>query len=268
MLYKNYIDKKLAELTAKYISYGDVMARLNDLVQMVKMGRVELNADSLTETKADPRVAGIVLANVHIIDHLEIFADKIRCGQMEMSYRDWLKRQAKLARVGGASASSAQKVSKDTQSIIHLCVGLAKNISAGVPKPAQTKPYAKPSDELLSPMRGSSRREVLDRQQLMSTKMKHIMISPAENTSKFSKLSHIHLAGLSLSDRCWEQIALGIERTRVLRTLKINMTKVGREALKMLATAMRQNLSIDTIDLSYNGIPDSDGDILARIITN
>lgn len=36
----------------------------------------------------------------------------------------------------------------------------------------------------------------------------------------------------------------------------------------MLADGMSNNLSIDTIDLSYNELNDDDGDIVARIIVN
>lgn len=92
MKVKNYIDQKMAELTKRYMSYGDVMARLSDLMMIVKMGHVEVNVDTLTETKADSRVVGIILANVHMIHRLELFADKIHCNKMDYSYAEYRRR--------------------------------------------------------------------------------------------------------------------------------------------------------------------------------
>ena len=76
----------MEQLTNKYMSYGEVMARLADLMKIIGMSHVELNVDTLTETKADCRVAGIVLANIHIIEKLELFIDKVHCDKMEQSY--------------------------------------------------------------------------------------------------------------------------------------------------------------------------------------
>lgn len=94
------------------------------------------------------------------------------------------------------------------------------------------------------------------------------MIVPMKENKRFSKLTHIHLAGLKLNDYCWDTLRKGIKKTRVLRTLIVNMTTIDRNHLKMLADAMRHNLSVDTIDLSYNEIKDCDGDLLAKIIWN
>lgn len=57
------------------------------------------------------------------------------------------------------------------------------------------------------------------------------MISPAEKTPKFSKLVHLHVAGLKLNDLCWQQFKLGIQRTRVLRNFIVNMTTISRDQL-------------------------------------
>ena len=62
----------------------------------------------------------------------------------------------------------------------------------------------------------------------------------------------MHIAGLKLNDLCWKQLKYGIQNTRVLRTFIINMTTVTRTQLMLLAEGMKQNLSVDTIDLSYN----------------
>lgn len=83
-----------------------------------------------------------------------------------------------------------------------------------------------------------------------------------------SKLTHVHLVGLNLNNYAWGHLKKGIETSRVLKTLIINMTSINREQLTMLADAMKTNLSIDTLDLSYNKLADADGDIIARIISN
>ena len=94
------------------------------------------------------------------------------------------------------------------------------------------------------------------------------MVAPTGAKKGKSKLTHVHLAGLNLNNYAWTHLKKGIETTRVLRTLIINMTVMGREQLTLLAEAMKSNLSIDTLDLSYNKINDSDGCLIARIISN
>ena len=90
--------------------------------------------DTLTETKADSRVVGIILANVHIVERLELFVDKVHCDKMEYSYQEAEKRKAKIARVGKGCESGVRRISQDTSNTYGLSIGIAKNISAGMPK--------------------------------------------------------------------------------------------------------------------------------------
>ena len=98
--------------------------------------------------------------------------------------------------------------------------------------------------------------------------MKAAVIAPLGAKKGKSKLTHVHLAGLAMNNYCWQQLRKGIESTRILKNLIVNMVTITREQLAMLAEGMKSNLSIDMIDLSYNKISDSDGDMLARIISN
>ena len=59
----------------------------------------------------------------------------------------------------------------------------------------------------------------------------------------------------------------GLEKTKVLRTLKINMCDLDGPALKSLAKAMKLNESVECLDFSFNDISDVYGDILAKMIS-
>ena len=81
-------------------------------------------------------------------------------------------------------------------------------------------------------------------------------------------LQSIKLVGLTLNIHAWTHLKRGIEETRILKSLSLNMIELDRERLQFLVEAMKQNLSIATLDLSFNDIKDKDGDLIAKIIHN
>lgn len=83
-----------------------------------------------------------------------------------------------------------------------------------------------------------------------------------------SLLKYIHIANISLSINSWKSIQRGLVKTKSLDTLRINLVEVNREALLCLSEGMKQNTSVIRLDLGYNNIKDSDGDVLARIVSN
>ena len=49
----------------------------------VRMGEASLNVDTLTVTKADAKVVGVIFSEVLIMEHIEIFPDKTLPNNME-----------------------------------------------------------------------------------------------------------------------------------------------------------------------------------------
>jgi aromatic ring-opening dioxygenase LigB subunit len=86
-LTKSYLDQKLKELKETYKSNGELTARLFELSKIIKVNEVNLNIDSLTGTKNDAKVAGIILAEVHIVERIEILADKTDPLQIDKLYQ-------------------------------------------------------------------------------------------------------------------------------------------------------------------------------------
>lgn len=52
----------------------------------VKMNESSLNIDTLTATKVDAKVAGIIFSEVHIVERIEILADKTEPDGIEKLY--------------------------------------------------------------------------------------------------------------------------------------------------------------------------------------
>ena len=50
------------------------------------MGESELNVDTLTATKVDAKVAGIIFSEVHIVEKIVIVADKTEPDGIEKLY--------------------------------------------------------------------------------------------------------------------------------------------------------------------------------------
>ena len=82
------------------------------------------------------------------------------------------------------------------------------------------------------------------------------------------KLRSVAVVDLKLSQPSWTALAAGLQEARTLEELKLNMVHMDRQALTAIADAMKVNSSVTKLDLSYNDISDSNGDILARIISN
>ena len=80
---KEYIDKKLEEIKKKHRSNTDLAERLQELMKVVRMGEASLNVDTLTVSKADSKIVGIIFSEVLIMERIEIFPDKTLPENME-----------------------------------------------------------------------------------------------------------------------------------------------------------------------------------------
>lgn len=66
----------------------------------------------------------------------------------------------------------------------------------------------------------------------------------------------------------WHALAKGLEAPScIVEQLKINLVEFDRETLTTLSEGIKKNQSIQVLDLSYNNLRDSYGDIFARIIS-
>jgi hypothetical protein len=91
-------------------------------------------------------------------------------------------------------------------------------------------------------------------------------ISSAQDVG--SSLSYLHIVNIKINIHAWKAVAKGlIAESCVLKKLRINIVEFTREELSALAEGLSINQSIETLDLSYNDLKDSYGDILARIVS-
>lgn len=220
---KNYMAVKSKEIKGKYQSQQEICARFNELLKMVKINEVTVNIDTLTGQKIDPRVTGIIFAELAIISRVEITSDKTNPGNLEKLYAMQSKRQkAKAEKASGSTVS--KKVSQNTFDTLLILDGLGRNM----------------------------------RQQPV----------PNSDTVCGSNLRYIHIMNMRINSIGWQALAKGLESTySVLETLKINLVDFDRESLSKLADGVKKNLSISCLDLSYNNLKDSFGDIIAQIIS-
>lgn len=82
------------------------------------------------------------------------------------------------------------------------------------------------------------------------------------------KLRTLTIIDIRLSQPSWAALAAGLQVARTLDKLQLNMVQMDRNALTAIADAMKLNSSVTKLDLGYNDISDSNGDVLARIISN
>lgn len=76
---------------------------------------------------------------------------------------------------------------------------------------------------------------------------------PPDHTGK---LRTVTIIDLKLSHPSWTALASGLQETRTLEELKLNMLHMDRHALTAIADAMKVNSSVSKLDLSYNDIVD------------
>ena len=57
---KWYLDEKLKEMKMKYRSQGEVVAKFNELMKLIKVSECQLNIDTLMGSKIDVKVVGII----------------------------------------------------------------------------------------------------------------------------------------------------------------------------------------------------------------
>ena len=90
---------------------------------------------------------------------------------------------------------------------------------------------------------------------------KNLQVDPS------SLLTHLHIMSMTISTYGWDSLGKGIAVTKSLQNLTINLCEVNRDALKALSKGMKTNSSIQVINLAYNNIKDSDGDLIAKIVS-
>lgn len=67
-----------------------MVQRMPDLLKMIKINEVNLNVDSLITSKVDPKVVGIIFAEVYNIERVELFADKTVPSEVE---KMWMNKE-------------------------------------------------------------------------------------------------------------------------------------------------------------------------------
>ena len=85
-LTREYIDQKVEEIKKNNRSNTELTERLFELIKFAKSGDVSLNIDTLTGSKQDPKIAGIIMHQILIIETIELFPDKILPEQIEKAY--------------------------------------------------------------------------------------------------------------------------------------------------------------------------------------
>ena len=80
-------------------------------------------------------------------------------------------------------------------------------------------------------------------------------------------LSYLHILNIKVSSLGWKTLAKGMGSSQCnLKTLRVNLVDFDREQLSTLLEGMKDNESITHLDLSYNDLKDSYGDIFGRLI--
>ena len=94
-------------------------------------------------------------------------------------------------------------------------------------------------------------------------------IQNPENLDDFgSMLSYVHIMNIKINKEGWKQFSRGLTSSSCqLKTLRVHLVEFDRENLQTLAEGIKVNNSITCLDLSYNNLKDSYGDIFSRIIT-
>ena len=106
------------------------------------MNECSLNIDTLNGSKVDTKVAGILLGEVHILERVEILADKSNPKDMTKLFN---AKERNSMRSGGESkkekgskqksgdlSSNIKKISQNSIETYNIIQGVSKNIQAGV----------------------------------------------------------------------------------------------------------------------------------------
>ena len=93
---KWYMEEKLKEMKTKYRSQGEVLAKFNELMKLIKINECQLNIDTLTGSKIDLKVIGIIFQELHLLDRIEIMADRMIPEDVHKSYLLKSKEMAKM----------------------------------------------------------------------------------------------------------------------------------------------------------------------------
>lgn len=92
-----------------------------------------------------------------------------------------------------------------------------------------------------------------------------VLLSQMDNGSN---LKFIHIMNIKISNVGWTAFVKGLEAQYCrLETLKLNLVEFDREGFYILAEGLKKNLSVAILDLSYNNLKDSYGDLLSNVIS-
>ena len=122
---KDYIDQKLEEIKKKHRSNTELVERLSELMKVVRMGEASLNVDTLTVTKADAKIVGIIFSEVLIMEHIEVFPDKTLPNNMEKNY---INKQKASQRRDQKDMSQLAKISNNINDTYYILSGIGKNL--------------------------------------------------------------------------------------------------------------------------------------------
>ena len=124
---KWYMDEKLKEMKTKYRSQGEVVAKFNELMKIIKINECQLNIDTLMGSKIDVKVVGVIFQEIHLLDKIEIFADRMLPEDVHKSYLVKSKEMAKM-KLSKADAQVMKRISQNPNESFGVIAGLGKNL--------------------------------------------------------------------------------------------------------------------------------------------
>ena len=87
------------------------------------------------------------------------------------------------------------------------------------------------------------------------------------NTDFGSMLLNLNIYNIKVSTPGWAAVAKGLAAPScALEKMLVNLVDFDREGLNALASGLKENTSIKVLNLAYNNLKDSYGDIFGRII--
>jgi len=80
-------------------------------------------------------------------------------------------------------------------------------------------------------------------------------------------LLNLSIYNIKVSTPAWAAVAKGLAAPScALEKLQVNLVDFDREGLNALASGIKENTSMKVLNLAYNNLKDSYGDIFGRII--
>ena len=82
-------------------------------------------------TKQDPKITGLIMSSMLIIENIELFPDKINPDQVEKAYMS----MHKACQPKDTDISQLSKISKNINDTYHIVNGISKNMQMCLNKP-------------------------------------------------------------------------------------------------------------------------------------